>query len=104
MSQTVLLGALESEVGGAVAEGDRLWIPLGELPAATGWAAEAPGAWRGRGRGAGRAAARRGLRAGAAGAARGMDRRRAARLRGVRGAPRPRGGARRRARRMGVRP
>jgi len=36
MTQTVLYGALESEVGGAVAEGDRLWIPLGELQARAG--------------------------------------------------------------------
>jgi hypothetical protein len=47
MTQTVLYGPLESEVGGAVAEGDRLWIPLGELAAATGWTAKPEGLCRG---------------------------------------------------------
>jgi len=47
MSQTVLYGALESEVGGAVADRDRLWIPLGELDAATGWTAKPQGLCRG---------------------------------------------------------
>src|SRR5437867_3830098 len=47
MSQTVLFGALESAVGGAVADRDRLWIPLGELPAATGWTAKPEGLCRG---------------------------------------------------------
>src|SRR5215831_20711496 len=47
MSQTVLYGALESEVGGAVADRDRLWIPLGELAAATGWTAKPEGLCRG---------------------------------------------------------
>jgi len=47
MVQTVLYGALESEVGGAVADGERLWIPLGELDAATGWTAKPEGLCRG---------------------------------------------------------
>lgn len=40
MAQTVLYGELESEVGGAAADRDRLWIPLDELDAATGWTAK----------------------------------------------------------------
>ena len=47
MTQTVLYGARESEVSGAVAERDRLRIPLGELEAATGWTAKPQGLCRG---------------------------------------------------------
>ena len=47
MSQTVLYGALESEVGGALADRDRLWIPVGELEAATGWTVKPEGLCRG---------------------------------------------------------
>jgi hypothetical protein len=44
MTQTVLYGALETEVGEA--EGDRLWIPLDELARSTGWTAKPEGLCR----------------------------------------------------------
>jgi hypothetical protein len=46
MTQTVLYGALETEVAGAVADRDRLWIPLDELERATGWTAKPEGLCR----------------------------------------------------------
>src|SRR5258706_545924 len=46
MTQTVLYGALESDVGGAVADRDRLWIPLDELERSTGWTAKPEGLCR----------------------------------------------------------
>ena len=46
MAQTVLYGALETEVAGAEADRDRLWIPLGELERATGWTAKPEGLCR----------------------------------------------------------
>jgi len=47
MAQTVLYGALDSEVVGAEADGDRLWLPLDELERATGWTARPEGMCRG---------------------------------------------------------
>ena len=46
MAQTLLYGALETEPAGAAAERDRLWIPLDELPRATGWAHKPEGLCR----------------------------------------------------------
>lgn len=40
MTQIVLYGALETEVGGAAADRDRLWIPLDDLERSTGWTAK----------------------------------------------------------------
>ena len=47
MTQTLLYGALETEVAGAVAERDRLWVPLEDLERATGWTAKTEGLCRG---------------------------------------------------------
>ena len=47
MAQTVLYGALETEVAGAAAERDRLWIPLADLERSTGWTAKPEGLCRG---------------------------------------------------------
>ena len=47
MTQSVLYGALESEIASAAAEGDRLWIPLDELERSTGWTAKPEGLCRG---------------------------------------------------------
>src|SRR5689334_858911 len=47
MAQTILYGALETEVGGAAAEADRLWVPLDELERSTGWTAKPQGLCRG---------------------------------------------------------
>jgi hypothetical protein len=47
MAQTLLYGALDSEVAGAVADRDRLWIPLDELERSTGWTAKPEGLCRG---------------------------------------------------------
>jgi hypothetical protein len=47
MMQTVLYGALETEIAGAAAEQDRLWIPLDELERSTGWTAKPEGLCRG---------------------------------------------------------
>jgi hypothetical protein len=49
MAQTVLYGALETEVVGAAADRDRLWIPLDDLERATGWTAKPEGLCRGQG-------------------------------------------------------
>lgn len=47
MTQTILYGALESEIAGGEAAGDRLWLPLAELEQATGWTAKPEGLCRG---------------------------------------------------------
>ena len=47
MPQTILLGALETELAGASADRDRLWIPLDELERSTGWTAKPEGLCRG---------------------------------------------------------
>jgi hypothetical protein len=47
MTQTILYDAREVEVAGAEANGDRLWLPVDELPAATGWAVKPEGLCRG---------------------------------------------------------
>jgi hypothetical protein len=46
MTQTVLYGALETEIA-AAAEQDRLWIPLDDLERSTGWTAKPEGLCRG---------------------------------------------------------
>jgi len=43
MTQTVIFGARETDVRDAVADGDRLWVPLDDLPAATGYEAKPQG-------------------------------------------------------------
>jgi hypothetical protein len=45
MPQTILYGALETELGGAAADRDQLWIPLGD-PALTGQLAATPEFWQ----------------------------------------------------------
>lgn len=47
MAQTVLYGALETELGRAAADRDRLWIPLEDLERSTGWTAKPEGLCRG---------------------------------------------------------
>ena len=47
MPETLLYGALETELSGATAERDRLWIPLDELERSTGWTAKPEGLCRG---------------------------------------------------------
>ena len=47
MAQTVLYGALETELAGAAADHDRLWIPLDDLERSTGWTAKPEGLCRG---------------------------------------------------------
>src|SRR5258705_5509657 len=47
MPQTILYGALETELAGASADRDRLWIPLDELERSTGWTAKPEGLCRG---------------------------------------------------------
>jgi len=47
MAQTVLYGALETELAGAAADRDRLWIPLEDLERSTGWTAKPEGLCRG---------------------------------------------------------
>ena len=47
MAQTILYGAQETELAGAAAEGDRLWIPLDDLERSTGWTAKPEGLCRG---------------------------------------------------------
>src|SRR5215468_12580942 len=47
MPQTLLYGALETELTGASADRDRLWIPLDELERSTGWTAKPEGLCRG---------------------------------------------------------
>jgi hypothetical protein len=37
MAQTILYGSHETTLDGARAEGERLWVPLGDLARATGW-------------------------------------------------------------------
>src|SRR5262245_17160696 len=43
MAQTVLYGTFETEVAGAAADRDRLWIPLDDLERSTGWTAKPQG-------------------------------------------------------------
>jgi hypothetical protein len=47
MAQTILYGSLETEVAGAAADRDRLWIALGDLERSTGWTAKSEGLCRG---------------------------------------------------------
>lgn len=47
MPQTILYGALETELAGASADRDRLWIPLDALERSTGWTAKPEGLCRG---------------------------------------------------------
>jgi hypothetical protein len=47
MPQTLLYGALETEMADAVADRDRLWISLDELERSTGWTAKPQGLCRG---------------------------------------------------------
>jgi hypothetical protein len=47
MTQTVLYGALDTEVAAAATDGDRLWIPLDDLERSTGWTAKPEGLCRG---------------------------------------------------------
>src|ERR1043165_7300883 len=47
MAQTVLYGALETELAGAAADRDRLWISLDDLERATGWMAKPQGLCQG---------------------------------------------------------
>jgi hypothetical protein len=47
MAQTILEGGRETEVAHAAADGERLWIPLAELAAATGWTAKPEGLCQG---------------------------------------------------------
>ncbi len=46
MPQTILYGALETELAGASVDRDRLWIPLDELERSTGWTAKPEGLCR----------------------------------------------------------
>ena len=46
MAQTVLYDALETELAGATADRDRLWIPLEDLERSTGWTAKPEGLCR----------------------------------------------------------
>jgi hypothetical protein len=46
VAQTILYDALETELAGAEAEGDRLLIPLDDLERATGWTAKPEGLCR----------------------------------------------------------
>ena len=46
MAQTLLYGPLETECAGAAVDGDRLWVPLEELPRTTGWAHKPEGLCR----------------------------------------------------------
>lgn len=47
MPQTLLYGALETELAGAAADRDRLWISLDDLERSTGWTAKPQGLCRG---------------------------------------------------------
>jgi hypothetical protein len=47
MSQTLLEGGRQTEVARAAADGARLWIPLDDLEAATGWSAKPEGMCQG---------------------------------------------------------
>jgi hypothetical protein len=47
MTQTLLYGGQDTELAGAAADRDRLWIPLDDLERATGWAAKPQGLCRG---------------------------------------------------------
>src|SRR5215831_4675170 len=47
MTQTVIIGTRETDVPGATADGDRLWIPLDQLAAATGYQAKPEGLCQG---------------------------------------------------------
>jgi hypothetical protein len=47
MAQTVLYGEQETEVAGATADRESLWIPLDDLERATGWTAKPEGLCRG---------------------------------------------------------
>jgi hypothetical protein len=47
MAQIVLYGARETELAGAAADRDRLWIPLEDLERSTGWTAKPEGLCQG---------------------------------------------------------
>jgi hypothetical protein len=47
MAQTILYGSNETKVDGARADGERLWVPLGDLSKATGWDLKAQGLCQG---------------------------------------------------------
>lgn len=47
MAQTILYGARETELAGAAADRDRLWIPLDDLERSTGWSAKPEGLCQG---------------------------------------------------------
>ena len=47
MAQTVLYGARETELAGAAADRDQLWIPLDDLERSTGWTAKPEGLCQG---------------------------------------------------------
>jgi AhpC/TSA family len=47
MAQTILYGALETELASAAADRDQLWIPLDDLERATGWTAKPQGLCQG---------------------------------------------------------
>src|SRR5262245_56759001 len=47
MAQALLYGDRETELAGAVADRDRLWIPLDALEGATGWTAKPEGLCKG---------------------------------------------------------
>ena len=47
MSQAILYGSRETSIGGATADGKRLWIPLADLERATGWKLEPQGLCQG---------------------------------------------------------
>jgi len=47
MSQTILFENRETSIGGAKADGERLWVPLADLERASGWSLKPQGLCRG---------------------------------------------------------